>query len=73
MKQIDTLEQWYTFSDMLSAAGYRLFPSQCEENNEEGYKVRLFASGRPDLYITTRDAEVYNAILQYKPSGFERG
>jgi hypothetical protein len=73
MKQIDTLDQWYTFADMLSAAGYRLSPSQGDGSSPEGFLVRLMASGRPDLEISTHDAEVYDAMLKYKPEAFERG
>jgi hypothetical protein len=73
MKQIDTLDQWYTFANMLSVAGYRLSPSQGDENNQEGFLVRFLASGRSDLEISTRDADVYRAMLKYKPGGFERG
>ena len=73
MKQIETLEQWYTFADMLSVAGYRLSQSQDNDNSPEGFLVNLIASGRPDLEISTHNADVYNAILEYKPEGFERG
>jgi hypothetical protein len=73
MKQIDTLDQWYTFADMLSVAGYRLSPSQGDDNTTEGYLACFLASGRPDLEISTHDADVYSAMLKYKPEGFERG
>ncbi len=73
MKQIDTLDQWYTFADMLSAAGYRLSPSQGDDNSLGTFLVHFLASGRPDLEISTSDAEVYNVMLNYKPEGFERG
>jgi len=73
MKKIDTLDQWYTFAEMLSVAGYRVSPSQGNDNNTDGYLARFFASGRPDLEIFTSDAEVYHAMLNYMPRGFERG
>lgn len=73
MKQIDTLDQWYSFADMLSAAGYRLSSSQGDDKSPEGFLARFLASGRPDLEILTHDADVYNAMLKYKPHGFERG
>ena len=73
MKQIDTLDQWFTFSEMLSAAGYRLSPSQSDDNHQEDFLARFLASGRPDLEISTHDADVYSAMLNYTPQGFERG
>ena len=73
MKQIDTLDQWYAFTDMLSAAGYRLSSSHGDDNSPEGYLARFLASGRPDLDISTRSADVYGAMLKYKPEGYERG
>jgi hypothetical protein len=73
MKQIDTLDQWYTFADMLSAAGYRLSPSQGDNKSPENFLARFLASGRPDLEISTCDAAVYNAMQKYKPEGSERG
>ncbi|NMA24660.1 MAG: hypothetical protein GX936_03225 [Clostridiales bacterium] len=73
MKQIDTLDHWYTFADMLSAAGYRLSSSQGNENGPEGFQARFLAPGRPDLEISTHNADVYSAMLKYKPRGFERG
>lgn len=73
MKQIDTLDNWYTFADMLSVAGYRLSRSQGDDNSSEGFLVQFLASGRPDLEIYTRDADVYSAMLKYKPEMFERG
>jgi hypothetical protein len=73
MKQIDTLDHWLNFADMLSIAGYRLSPSQCDTNSPEGFLVRFLASGRPDLEVSTRDADVYSAMLEYKPEGAERG
>ncbi|NLT12895.1 MAG: hypothetical protein GXY05_00985 [Clostridiales bacterium] len=73
MKQIDTLDNWYKFADMLSAAGYRLSPSQGDNKSPEGFLVQFLASGRPDLEIYTCDTDVYNAMLKYKPEGFERG
>lgn len=73
MKKIDTLEQWSTFADMLSAAGYRLSQSQSYDNSPEGFLARFLASGRPEIEIATRDAGVYSAMMNYKPEGFERG
>ncbi len=73
MKKIDTLDQWNTFAEMLSAAGYRVSPSQGGDNNSDGYLARFISSGRPDLEIFTGDAEVYRAMLNYMPRGFERG
>lgn len=73
MKQIDTLDQWYKFADMLSAAGYHTSPSQCDANGQGEFLVRFSASGRPGLEVSTLDTEVYNAMLKYKPEGFERG
>lgn len=73
MKQIDTLDHWYTFADMLSVAGYRLSSSQGDDKNPDGFQACFLAPGRPDLEISTHNADVYNAMLKYKPQGFERG
>ncbi|NLV51042.1 MAG: hypothetical protein GXY20_10170 [Clostridiales bacterium] len=73
MKQIDSLDQWFTFTDLLSAAGYRLQPVQRESNNDEGYLVHFIASGRPDLEVTTTNVDVYNAMVNFKRGNFERG
>ncbi|NMA36779.1 MAG: hypothetical protein GX942_00580 [Papillibacter sp.] len=73
MKQIDTLDHWYKFADMLSAGGYRIAPTKGENNSTEGFLVRFIASARPDVEVATSDAAVYTAMLNYRPQGFERG
>lgn len=63
--EIESLEQWETFRDMLAERGYYIWQWQYGANHPEGFHIWLGASGRKNIEFMTRSKDIQKAMLRF--------
>jgi hypothetical protein len=64
---INSIEKWNEAAARLSEKGYTMWQSQFAVDHPEGFYAWFMSQGLPDVEIITRNKEVHDAILRYKP------
>lgn len=65
MKYIDTIEKWNILSAAMQEKGYRIYQTQHDYYDLEGFHAWFF-DGKKDVEVYTYNQEVQKAIIAYK-------
>ncbi|PKM72834.1 MAG: hypothetical protein CVU91_07345 [Firmicutes bacterium HGW-Firmicutes-16] len=63
--QIESLDDWREYADILHRMGYDIFQLQFDIKSPEGFHARFILAGCPDVEFVTRNEAVHDAILKY--------
>lgn len=66
LKSIGTLEQWHEMAAALQAGGFTIWQMQYAARQPEGFHVRFWASGRPEIEVVTHNEAIEAAIVNYR-------
>ena len=64
--QIESLDDWREYSDILHRMGYTVFQLQFDTKSPEGFRAPFILSGCPDVEIVTHSEVVHDAIVKYE-------
>ncbi len=67
MKEINSMEQWNKLAARLAENGWTLYQWQYNTNDPEGFHARFWKADKPCYEVMTRDEDVYEAIIKFRP------